>query len=61
MGFVFAGLGGLLTVFVTAIPAIGLSGTSDTLKQISFLVPNYAAAQVFILKHIPGTFFILAC
>lgn len=46
MLFIFAGLGGLTSVFVTAIPSVGLQSASDIIKQAAFIMPNYAAAQV---------------
>ena len=48
MLFIFAGLGFLVAVFVTAIPSFSLLSTSNILKQIGFILPNYAAAQALL-------------
>lgn len=45
MIFIFAGIGALITVFVLSIPALDFTGTADIIKQVCFLLPNYAFSQ----------------
>jgi hypothetical protein len=46
MLFIFGGLAALITVFILSLPNIGYVESSKTLKQIAFILPNFAAAQV---------------
>ncbi len=48
MLFIFLGIGALIAVFVLAIPGLNLQGASDAAKHASFIIPNYAFAQVYI-------------